>query len=56
MPENPEQMTAYRLSMIERFASQAGLELERAPIPGLWSGQFANWVSAQDLVVLRKPE
>jgi SAM-dependent methyltransferase len=55
VPENPEQMTAYRLSLIERFASQAGLELERAPVPGLWSGQFPNWVCAQDLVVLRKP-
>jgi SAM-dependent methyltransferase len=55
VPENPEQMTAYRLSMIERFANHAGLKLERAPVPGLWSGQFSNWITAQDLVVLRKP-
>jgi len=56
VPENPEQMTAYRLSMIERFANRAELELEQAPVPGLWSGQFPNWITAQDLVVLRKPE
>ena len=52
--ENPEQMTAYRLSMIERFAAQAGLEVAHSPVPGLWSGSFVTWAGAQDMIVLKK--
>ena len=55
VPENPEQMTAYSLRLIERFADQAGLELDQPPVPGLWSGSSQTWAGAQDLVVLRKP-
>jgi len=55
VPENPEQMTAYRLDMIKRLAADAGLELAQAPVPGLWSGSFDHWVCAQDLIVLQKP-
>jgi SAM-dependent methyltransferase len=54
VPNNPEQMTAYRLKLIESFAVHAGLEFAQAPVPGLWSGTVANWICAQDLVVLRK--
>jgi SAM-dependent methyltransferase len=54
VPSNPEEMTAYRLRMIERFAADAGLSLERAPLPGFWSGGFEAWFCAQDLVVLVK--
>ncbi|HWP47981.1 MAG TPA: class I SAM-dependent methyltransferase [Candidatus Limnocylindrales bacterium] len=53
-PDNPEQMTAYRFSLIQRFTLQAGLELVQAPLPGLWSGSTATWVGAQDLVILKK--
>ena len=53
-PDNPEQMTAYSLSLIERFAAQAGLELAQAPVPGLWSGSTSTPVGAQDLVILKK--
>jgi SAM-dependent methyltransferase len=51
--ENPEEMTAYSLRLIERFAKQAGLELAQAPVPGLWSGSTSTWVGAQDLVILK---
>jgi SAM-dependent methyltransferase len=53
-PDNPEYMTAYRLSLIERFATQAGLEFQQSPIPGCWSGSHLNWVGAQDLVIFKK--
>jgi len=55
VPENPEQMTAYSLGMIERFAHEAGLELDQPPVPGLWSGSSQTWAGAQDVVVLRRP-
>lgn len=54
MPENPEQMTAYRLEFLSRMAESAGLRLEGLSIPGLWSGSFERWVGAQDLIVLVK--
>lgn len=54
-PKNLEHMTAYRQSLLERFAKPAGLVRERT-IPGLWSGTATDWVGAQDLVVLRKAE
>jgi SAM-dependent methyltransferase len=50
--DDPERMTAYRLSLVERLASDAGLRLTREPLPGYWSGGVASWVCAQDLVVL----
>jgi hypothetical protein len=55
VPENPEQMTAYRFELLERFAAEAGLSFVQAPLPGLWSGTTASWVGAQDLLVLGKP-
>jgi SAM-dependent methyltransferase len=54
-PRNPEEMTAYRLSLINHFSAQAGLEFAQAPVPGLWSGSTSTWVGAQDLIILRKP-
>jgi SAM-dependent methyltransferase len=54
VPSNPEEMTAYRLRMIERFATDAGLALVQAPVPGIWSGSSETWSGAQDLVVLTK--
>jgi SAM-dependent methyltransferase len=53
-PDNPEWMTAYSSGIIGRLATEAGLELAQAPIPGLWSGSTATWVGMQDLVVFRK--
>lgn len=53
-PDNPEQMTAYSLHLIERISTQAGLKLIRTSIPGCWSGSTSAWVGAQDLVILRK--
>ncbi|WJW66351.1 class I SAM-dependent methyltransferase [Candidatus Chlorohelix allophototropha] len=53
--ENPEEMTAYRLGMVERFAAEAGLELAQPPIDGKWSGKSQKWLSTQDLVILVKP-
>jgi SAM-dependent methyltransferase len=54
VPDNPEQMTAFRLDLIESFARAAGLTMAEAPLPGLWSGSTKTWVGAQDLVVLTK--
>lgn len=51
-PDNPEQMTAYRSSFVERMAAEAGLQLAGEPRPGLWSGLFDNGILAQDLVIL----
>jgi SAM-dependent methyltransferase len=51
--DNPEYMTAYSLSLIERFARQGSLELAQGPVPGLWSGSTSSWVGAQDLVILK---
>ncbi|MGH9176121.1 MAG: class I SAM-dependent methyltransferase [Vicinamibacterales bacterium] len=51
---NPEEMTAYRLSLIERCAADAGLALAHAPLPGLWCGTHSWWVGVQDIVVLTK--
>ena len=53
-PDNPEEMTAYSLSLISEFVYDAGLSLELAPVPGLWSGTSKEWVGAQDLLILRK--
>lgn len=53
-PDNPEQMTAFRLSLISRNAEIAGLHVQ-PPIPGLWSGTAETWAGAQDLIVLTKP-
>ena len=52
--ENPEQMTAYRLALVERLAADAGLRLAHPPVPGMWSGRFEAWVSTQDVVVLER--
>jgi SAM-dependent methyltransferase len=51
-PDDPERMTAYRRSLVERLASDAGLRLSREPLAGFWSGSAATWVCAQDLVAL----
>ncbi len=56
VPDNPEQMTAYRLALFERFATDAGLSFAQAPVMGLWSGTSTTWVGAQDLLVLEKPK
>ena len=55
-PGNPEQMTAYRLRMLERFAADAKLAIAQPPVPGCWSGSHPAWVGAQDLLILVKPE
>jgi SAM-dependent methyltransferase len=54
VPQNPEQMTAYRLALLERFAADAGLQFVMPPLPGLWSGSSDHWIGAQDLLVLSK--
>lgn len=55
VPENPEEMTAYRASLLERFAGEAGLRVAQPPLPGYWSGSTPTWIGVQDLVVLQKP-
>jgi SAM-dependent methyltransferase len=52
VPENPEEMCAYRLSLVERLAAEAGLQLARPALPGMWSGAFDSWVGSQDVIVL----
>jgi SAM-dependent methyltransferase len=54
VPDNPEQMTAYRTSLIERMAADAGLVVA-PPILGMWSGTVPRPVAAQDLVILTRP-
>ena len=54
VPENPEQMTAYRLDFVRSLASEAGLHLAADPVPGLWSGRWDAPVAAQDVVVLER--
>jgi len=53
-PSNPEEMTAYKKSLIQKYAAASGLEFVQEPIPGFWSDSSANWVGAQDIVVLKK--
>jgi SAM-dependent methyltransferase len=52
VPENPEEMCAYRLSLVEHLAAEAGLQLARPALPGMWSGTFDSWVGSQDVIVL----
>jgi SAM-dependent methyltransferase len=52
VPDNPEEMCAYRLSLVERLAADAGLQLARPALPGMWSGSFDSWVGSQDVIVL----
>jgi SAM-dependent methyltransferase len=54
VPDNPEQTSAYRLSLVERLAGDAGLRLAQPPVPGLWSGTIEAPVGAQDVVVLER--
>ncbi|WP_243745710.1 class I SAM-dependent methyltransferase [Segetibacter sp. 3557_3] len=54
-PDNPEEMTAYKKSLIQKYAAAAGLALVQEPVPGFWSDSSATWVGAQDIVVLKKP-
>jgi SAM-dependent methyltransferase len=51
-PSDPERMTAYRLSLVEQLATDAGLRLCEPPLPGYWSGAHDAWIGAQDLIVL----
>jgi SAM-dependent methyltransferase len=52
VPENPEEMCAYRLSLVERLAAEAGLRFAQPALPGMWSGAFDSWVGSQDIIVL----
>lgn len=54
VPENPEQMTAYKLDLISELASNAGLQLIISPIAGIWSGSQTKFIGAQDIIVLAK--
>ena len=51
---NPEEMTGFRVRLLERLGNDAGLVLERT-LPGLWSGSYDAWVGTQDVVILAKP-
>lgn len=53
VPDNPEQMTAYRLESLQQFAAQAGLAVSHV-LPGLWSGASKSWIGAQDVLVLKR--
>lgn len=50
--EDPERMTAYRLSLLDRLAHQAGLKIARPPYPGYWSGATRSWIGTQDVLLL----
>jgi SAM-dependent methyltransferase len=52
--ENPEEMTAYRLSLVDALAGEAGLKLLHDPLPGFWSGSFDQCVGAQDVLIMTK--
>ena len=54
VPENAEQMTAYRYSLLKKYAKKEGLIIVDSPATGLWSGSSKTWIGAQDLVVLQK--
>lgn len=54
VPDNPEQMTAYRLSLLKKYAKKVGLSIVDDQIPGIWSGSSKNWVGSQDIVILQK--
>jgi SAM-dependent methyltransferase len=49
--KSPDQIMAYKLSLIEKLATDAGLKVVRV-LPGLWSGSHEFVVSEQDLVML----
>jgi SAM-dependent methyltransferase len=53
-PANVEEMTAYKISLLEQFAKNAGLVWVQEPVAGMWSGITDTWVGTQDIVVLRK--
>lgn len=50
-PTDPERMTAYRRSLVERLARDAGLRLACEPLPGYWSAATDSWIGAQDILV-----
>lgn len=52
--ENPEETTAFRLALIEEMMAKAGLQLAQPPLTGMWSGAKSNWISTQDLLILKK--
>jgi len=52
-PKNPEWMIAYKISLIEQFADEAGLAI-RQIIPGFWSGTHAVGINEQDLVLFER--
>jgi glycosyltransferase involved in cell wall biosynthesis len=52
--DDGERIIAYRQSVIEELAAAAGLELDRPPIAGSWSGTPSVWTEECDLVILRK--
>jgi len=49
-PELPERVIAYRISLLEELAAEAGLTI-RQIIPGFWSKNHAVGVNEQDLVL-----
>jgi SAM-dependent methyltransferase len=52
VPENPEEMCAYRMSLVERLVAEAGLKPVGPVPPGMWSGAFDSWIGSQDIIVL----
>jgi len=48
---SPDTIISYRISLIERLATDAGLKVARI-LPGVWSGSHEYCLSEQDLVVL----
>lgn len=53
-PADPERMTAYRRSLVERLAGAAGLRLAQDPLPGYWSAATDAWIGAQDVLVFTR--
>lgn len=56
IPNDPDNLTAYGVAFVQELAGRGGLVLARPPLPGVWSGSARNWIGAQDLVVLARPE
>ena len=53
-PDNPEDMTGFRLSWLEGKGRDAGLIIAHPILPGSWSGSHDSWVGAQDIIVFEK--
>ena len=52
--ENPEDMTGFTSTWVERKGREAGLKLIPPILPGLWSGSHESWIGQHDLIIFEK--